>query len=267
MPTIPTHHAVGDTGHTTDHNLVSDVLNDHETRVTNLQGVQANYLVKTGGNIVTLTNPSGVAERVEIPAGTRDTTVWVKQVTYGGNRTFALDTYGQARLGAATTSEVPLTCWGYDSTHTGDLQRWRQYQAGPIVARVDALGNVFAPNLTPGTWTNLTLASGIAWKGDTSSRPQYRITGDRIELRGAIKKSDGTDFSTSPTTIATLPTLATPPYLMYFIVACELGSGMASVRLEITSAGVMKFYLITASSTPQTPAWVCIDGVAYSKTA
>lgn len=267
MPSIPSHHVVGDTGHTTDHNSIVDVLTDHEARLVSQAASISGSVVKAGSNIINVANPSGWYERVDIPAGTRDASVWVEQVTYGGKRTFGLDTYGQIRIDAATTSQVGLVVSGYSSSHATDIMRWRQYEGGTTLGRIDQNGNIYAPNITPGAWTNLTLASGIAWKGNASARPQYRVVGDRVELRGAIKKSDGTDFSTSPTTIATMPVGTTPPYLTYLIQACELGSGMASVRLEITTAGVMKFYLITPSSTPQTPAWMTLDGGWWSLTA
>lgn len=267
MPTIPSHHVVGDTGHTTDHNSMADVLTDHENRLVSQATSISGAVVKAGSNIINVTNPAGWFKRIDIPAGTRDSSVWVDQVTYGGKRTFGLDTMGQIRVDAAATTQVPFIASGYNSSHATDIIRWRQYEGGAILGRVDQNGNIYAPNITPTTWTNLTLASGIAWKGDASARPQYRVVGDMVQLRGAIKKSDGTDFSTSPTTITTMPSGTTPPYLTYLIQACELGSGMASVRLEITTAGVVKFYLITPSSTPQTPAWMTLDGAGWCLTA
>lgn len=266
MPTIPSHHVVGDTGHTTDHNAIVDTLTDHESRlVTQAAGVSS-AVVKGGSNIIGLTNPAGWFKRIDIPSGSRDAAVWVDQVTFGGKRTFGLDTMGQARLDAATTTQVPLIVSGYSNSHATDIVRWRQYEGGPTLGRIDQNGKIYAPNITPGAWTNLTLAGGIAWKGDSSSRPQYRIVGDRVELRGAIKKSDGTDFTATPTNVTTMPAGTIPPYLTYLMQACELGQGMASVRLEITNAGLVRFHLISYGGN-QSPGWVTLDGAWWSLTA
>lgn len=263
MATIPTHHVVGDPGHTDDHNAVTDVLNDHQTRVAALEGVQASYMVKTGANTITLTNPAGIAETITIPSGTRDTSVWVKSVSYGGTRTFALDTYGQPRFGAAMTTEVPLTVWGYSASQTGDLQRWRQYQGGPVLTRVGPDGTVYAPNITPGVWTNITLSSGLVWSSGLGSRPQYRIVGDCVELRGAVQKTTG-DFTTSPQDLGVIPTGAAPPYQTYGLGGSQFSAGQDHVRIEVQTGGLIRFYF--ASST-YTPTWVSLDNFRYSRTA
>jgi len=268
MPTIPSHHDVGDSGHTTDHNAITDVLTDHEARLAGVQTAQPNYMVKTGGNVINLTNPNGVSESVVIPAGTRDNAAFVKTVFFSGKRTFGLDTYGQLRVDAAFPSTVAAEVSGYDASQTADLQRWKQHSAGAVLARVSSNGTIFAPNITPGPWTNLTLASGVAWyTSSNQARPQYRVIDDRVELRGAIKKSDGSDFSGSPQQVGTLPAPAAPPYLLSTIVASELGAGTCLVRLTISTSGLITFDRITAVSGGYTPAWVSLDGVFFSKTA
>lgn len=262
MPTIPSHHVVGDAGHTSDHNAMADVLTDHESRVDALEAVQPTYMVKTGGNVINLTNPSGVFESVVIPAGTRDTTVYVEQVTYGGKRTYGLDTYGQARLGAATVTEVPLIVSGYSASHTGDLQRWRQYDTGATLARIGPDGTVYAPNVTPTTWTNISLASGLVAFGSGTAPPQYRLIGDRVFLRGVFKKSNGTDFTASAD-VGTLPPSASPPYLSYALGPSNFVNDEDHVRMEISSAGVIHFILRSG----HTPAWISIENINFSRTA
>lgn len=266
MPTIPSHHVVGDAGHTTDHNAITDVLTDHETRVTSLQAVQPTYMVKTGGNVINLTNPSGVSESVVVPAGTRDTTVYVKQVTYGGKRTFGLDTYGQARLSSATVADVPLEVFGYSSSQTGDLQRWRQYQTGSVLSRVDSAGNIYAPNLTPSAWTNISLNAAVASNSPgTGAPPQWRIVGDEVQLRGTVKKANNTDFTTSPQDLGTLPPQAYPPYIVYALAPANFVNDEAYGRLEVTTTGVVR--VLWRAGSGFSPAWFSLDGISFSRTA
>src|SRR5690242_16717749 len=118
MATIPSHHVVGDAGHTDDHNAMSDVLTDHDTRLGTLEGAQPTYLVKSGGNTINVANPSGVAGAIVIPSGTRDANAYVSAVTYGGVRTYGLDTYGQLRVGSAMDSTTPAEFYGQSSTQT-----------------------------------------------------------------------------------------------------------------------------------------------------
>lgn len=267
MPTIPSHHDVGDEGHTTDHNSMADVLTDHATSIGTLQTAQPTYYVKSGGNTINLANPAGTADAVVIPSGTRDTAAYVRTVTYGGKRTFGLDTYGQLRCDAAQPNLVPVEVAGFDASQSADLQRWRTYGAGGIVARVANDGTIYAPNITPGVWTNITLAAGIAWYSPGGAVPQYRLVGDCVELRGAVHHSNSSDFTGSGSPVGTLPPQACPPNLIYSVQASELGSGMASVRTQIATTGLIQFSLITPSGTPYTPAWMSLDGIRYSRTA
>lgn len=267
MATIPTHHEVGDEGHTSDHNLISDALTEHEQRITtaqtDLDALEAAALVKTGANVISVANPSGVAETVVIPAGTREVGIWLKSVTYGGVRTFGLDTYGQARLGAATPSEVPLSVWGYNNSQTGDLVRFRKYEAGPLLARVDANGNVYAPNITPTPWTNLTLNAGLVWNSALGTRPQYRMIGDMVQLRGNLQKSNGADFTSSPQDIATLPVGFRPPALFYSVQASAFRQSFGYSRTEILTTGLIRTYFWASTYNPD---WHTLDGITFSVT-
>lgn len=265
MATIPTHHVVGDAGHTDDHNATSDVLNDHQTRLGALEGVQAGYLVKTGANVVTVANPSGVASTIVIPTGTRDPNAYVSAVTYGGLRTYGLDTYGQLRVGSAMDATTPAEFYGQSSTQTSDLTRWRKTGVlGPVVARIDANGNVFAPNITPGAWTNITLTTGLVWATALGARPQYRIVGDCVELRGAIQKSTG-DFTTSPQDAGVVPANVAPPYMTYGLGGAQFTAGQDHVRIEVQPSGLIRFYFSPASD--YTPNWISLDNFRYSRTA
>lgn len=259
MPTIPTHHTVGDTGHTTDHNFLVDVLTDHELRLTNVQAAEANALVNSGQNTVTLTNPAGYAFHVVIPSGTRDNTAYIHTVTYGGKQTFGLDTFGQLRVSASATGNVPMEVAGYDSTQTADLLRFRQGSTGTVVSRVGPDGTVYAPNITPGAWANVSLSSGLQHAAATGATPQYRITGDRVEMRGSIEKTSG-NFTTSPVTLGSVPSGASPLNLTYFICATNFSGGYAWSRVQIGSNGSIQAYF---SSTNINPSWINLDGISY----
>lgn len=262
MPTIPSQHTVGDEGHTTDHNAIVDVLTDHEQKIAGIQAAQPGYLVNTGNNVITVTNPSGVAESVIIPAsGSRDSAAYIKGVTYNGRRTFALDTYGQPRLGAASVNDVPLIVWGYSSGQATDLQRWRKLEGGADVARIDKDGNFYAPNITPTAWTALTMASGIIHAPGLGSPPQYRLVGDMVELRGSFKKTSG-DFNVSPSDVGTLPVGARPPYPHVSITAANLVNDEAYIRLTVEVSGLIRFYFRSATYTPE---WASLDNIRFSK--
>lgn len=265
MPTIPTHHSVGDTGHTTDHNSIVDVLTDHEQRVTTLQTAQSGYMVKTGGNVVTLANPSGISEQVIIPSGVRDNTAAVAKVIYGGVQTYALDPYGHLRMSAADVGSVPAEVSGFSNSQLADLTRWRKAgSAGAIVSRVDKDGNVYAPNLTPTTWTGITMAAGLGWHSALGARPQYRLVGDMVELRGLFHKADSSPFTVSPTDIGTLPPGAAPPYGVYTMAGAQFVSGQLSVRMEIMASGLMRFYFQAPGYAPN---WASLDGIRFSRLA
>lgn len=265
MPTIPSHHVVGDSGHTTDHNAMVDVLADHETRIAGIQTAQPGYMLKSGNNTVSVANPSGYAENVIVPAGSRDGT-YVKSVTVGGKRTFGLDTNGQLRVSSYASTDVPFTVWGFDATQSADLTRWRTHEAGPIVARVDSVGNIYAPNITPSTWTNITLASGIAWNSTGGARPQYRVVGDVVELRGSVKRTTDTDFTVSPSDVGTLPVDVRPPYWVYSAQAANFVDSTGYVRVEVQTSGLIRFYFANSGVTYQ-PRWIQLDGIRYSRTA
>lgn len=260
MPTIPSHHAVGDTGHTTDHNSIVDVLTDHELRISNVQTAQTGALLNSGQNTVNVANPSGYAFHVVIPSGTRDNTAYVHTVSYGGKQTFGLDTFGQLRVSSSATGNVPMEIAGYDSTQTADLLRFRQGSTGTIVSRIGPDGTVYAPNVTPGVWNNISLSSGLHGSSSTGATPSYRITGDVVQVRGSVGKSDSSNFSTSPVTLGTLPSGASPLNIAYFITATNFVGGYAWARVQIGSNGSIQAYFSASNFNPN---WINLDGISF----
>lgn len=265
MASIPLHHSLGDVGHTTDHNSIVDVLSTHDTSISNVQTQVNNlgsvYFSKSGNNVVNVSNPSGYEANVVIPAGSRDSGAYIRTTTYGGRHTFELDSYGQARIGSAIDTTVPLEVYG-PSGQTGNLQNWRKGGVlGSVVAYVDANGNFGGPNITPSTWTNIPLAGNITWNFDIPI--QYRQVGDMVQLRGNVRRADGQNFNTGTVTIGTLPSGFRPPYLHYAAVGCANSNGNLYVRLEVQPGGGVVFYWNHGA---YQPSWVSIDNVAFSRT-
>lgn len=261
--TIPSHHNVGDEGHTDDHNAIADVLTGHEDRVAALETARPSFMVKTGNNIITLTNPSGTADQVIVPTGPRDNAALIRTVTVANKRVWWLDAYGQQRLEAASVDATPLVVSGYDNNQAGDLQIWQKHGTGAVLSWVDRNGSIYAPNLTPSDWTNLTLAPGIAWNPQLGTRPQYRTVGDKVELRGNVQKSNGSDFTVSPTDIGTVPPALIPPAYVYSVQGASFRAGYGYVRMEIVTSGLIRA-LFQAST--YAPAWISLDNISYSLT-
>lgn len=277
---IPIHHSLGDVGHTTDHNSISDVLQDHEADLSGLSssvgGLQTSisavqnqvnnlgvtYQAKAGNNTVTVSNPTGYEANVVIPPGTRDGTVFIHRTTYGGRSTFELDTYGQLRQGSATDATCPAEIYG-PSTQTDDLTRWRKGGLnGTTVARVDANGNIFGPNITPSGWSNIPLDGAVS--SNFGIPCQYRTIGDMVYLRGNVKKSNNSNFSSSPQTVGTLPSGFRPPYTVYTTQGAFFSGNFLQVRMEIQPGGSIVFYFPSGS---YQPTWVALDNLSFSRTS
>lgn len=268
MPTIPIHHSPGDLQHTQDHNSIVDVLNDQATDIFTAQGdiaaIPGLYMAKAGNNTVTVANPSGNGVIFVVPAGTRDAGAYVMTVVYAGKQTFGLDSYGQIRVSSAQDSLVPMEIFGSSSTQSADLLRFRKSGVfGSIVSRVDANGNFYAPNITPGAWTNLPLAGGIVAAYDVGTAPMYRLVGDEVQIRGACRKSDFSNFNSSPTQIGTIPSEYRPIYLTFAVTGAHLGGNFAWVRMEVGTNGLVQFYFPQGA---YQPSWVSLDGMRYSRT-
>lgn len=265
--TIPIHHAPGDLEHTEDHNSIVDVLTDHATDLVVIQSeisaLPNSFVSKSGNNVVQVANPSGYAMSFVIPPGSRDAGAYVMTVVYAGKQTFGLDSFGQVRVSSAQDALVPMEVFGASSAQTGDLLRFRKSGVfGEIVSRVDANGNFYAPNITPGVWTDLPLAGGIVAAYDVGSAPMYRLVGDEVQIRGGCRKSSG-NFNSSPTQIGTIPSGYRPLYLTFFTAGAALAGTFYSVRLEVGTNGLVQIYWPHGSYQPN---WVSLDGMRYSRT-
>ncbi len=266
--TIPIHHSPGDLEHTIDHNLIVDRLTDHASDIGVLESDAAAlpglYMSKSGNNTVNVANPAGNGVIWVVPAGTRNTGAFVMTAIYAGKPTFVLDAYGQLRAGPAADDLVPAEIFGASSTQSADLLRFRKNAIlGDVVSRVDANGNFYAPNITPTPWTNLDLAGGIVPNYAVGTAPMYRTIGDIVYLRGAVKKTDNTNFATSPVAIGTLPGGYRPVYLTFAITGAQLSGNYAWVRMEVGTNGLVQFYFPQGA---YQPTWVSLDGLQFSRT-
>lgn len=257
MPSIPSHHNVGDTGHAADHNAIVDTLQAHDQSIATLQGSTSGIMYVAGGNVSNITGTGTTWAKVNLPTGDRSTAADTYQVFHGVNKIFWLDGFGRPRVKTDDPTHIPCV---YDTVagQTANLGEWRVN--GMTKVSFDKNGNVLAPNVTPGAWTGITLQSGITAYGSNTAPPQYRIVGDEVQLRGAVKKSSGSDFSSSPQIVGTIPAAARPAYLTYTATARTSVNGRTSARLEVNPDGTISIYFEPSD----TPTWLGLDNVRYS---
>lgn len=252
MP-IPSHHVVGDGGHTSDHNAISDALNAIDSQISDLQSTTVGIFYITGGNVSAINDAITTWARINLPAGDRSAAVDIYQVFHGSNKIFWLDGEGKPRVKNDDPTHI---VWVVDSVsgQTANIAEWRVN--GTAVASIQANGSIVAPNITPGGWQPLTLAAGL--KPNTFGYPpQYRQHGDKIEFRGNIVKSNGSNFSTIATQLATLPAGLLPLEDAFGVAADQLLSDAPALRLQAQPDGTLWMYA------NNTPAWVTIDGFSY----
>lgn len=261
MP-IPSHHAVGDTGHAADHNAIVDTLTAHDQSITTLQGVTTGLFYISGNNTSNISGTSNWWAKVVVPLGNRDSAADVFSLFQNTKKTSWFNGYGEARFSAADPTHVPVIVSPYDGTQSADLQRWTD-ASGTTLAKVDRLGNITGANTDWGPWTDITLQSGINWYQHSTHKPQYRVKGSDVQLRGVVSKSNGTDFTTSPVTLGTLPTGARPTALVYNSVARQANGNTLIARLEVASTGTITVYLNTDAS----GAWISFDNTQFSTLA
>ncbi|MGW5633954.1 hypothetical protein [Streptomyces sp. NPDC003832] len=130
-----------------------------------------------------------------------------------------------------------------------------------IVITQSSAGNWLAWGRTTSTdpdWTALTLAAGYINPGHGYTA-SYLREGRRIWLRGRIGPTAGTIANGA--TLLTLPGPIVPadsPSVAWSV-ARDASVFPATLRLEITSAGVVRTF-----QTPDPPTWVALDGISYT---
>ena len=126
-----------------------------------------------------------------------------------------------------------------------------------------ALNAVIEEALGAVAWTALPLESGYVSNADSFGHPpQYRKVGDRVELRGVLRKASGSFTSNSQVTVATLP-VGFRPSVIVLGSAAHTGSTSGNVgRLDANPDGTVRFL-----PAPSGVTWVALDGLSFSMTA
>jgi hypothetical protein len=140
--------------------------------------------------------------------------------------------------------------------------------AGPTLRVQDVgpvTGAVPAPNPTP-AWQNLTLVSGWTAYGAPYLTPQYRLIGDEVELRGAVKNATAMTLP-SPSTVTTLPVGYRPPGNQEFGCAGGGSDGwFAPLIVEVASNGTVTIFR-TAQGAAAPHAISTLDAIRFSVSA
>ncbi len=122
--------------------------------------------------------------------------------------------------------------------------------------------NVWRP-LSPGPWKAFSFLSGYSAHG---GGPAYRIINGTVELRGLIRRTNGSNFVTNyESQFGTLPAEARPAGgWRYFSAATNFsitnGVNYHSARLAMTTEGAMLYSVPVNAKTN----WISLDGVRFS---
>ncbi len=257
---IPAVHNVGDTGHTADHALIVQILNDYQAAITSLQSGGGNIFRTVGGNVCVI--PVGTTQQfytLTLPTGNRDSAVDTISVFYGPAKVFSLNGYGELRIFPGAANHVPAIIQGLLS-QTADLLQMKDV-SGNVITRFGADGsasmsalNYQGPTGTVETWHKFNpLQSGWsvlnpftgAWVRKLASPP------NSIQLSALLSVNqsavgDGTQ-------IATLPAGYAPSTQLTFPVTADvekLSSGSAeSPRMKLDTSGNLTVYGISNFAT------------------
>lgn len=192
----------------------------------------------SGGNSVTITDSAlanGFAQ-VNLNYTSDGLTPDALAFYHNGVRTGYHNEKGEIRARPAANNSVPFRVQQRTTSQTANLTEWTE-ASNTILARVDANGNIFAPNLTPSAWqsleypTNAAAAAGFAPAG-VRLEPLTQV----VRMRGAIQIT-APGFS-SGTTIATVPVGYRPPATFRCITRFA-GSGSAGVFITIATTGAV----------------------------
>lgn len=260
----PSDKEVGDPGHTDDHNAITTVLVDHEERLAVVELATDSTLVNDEPNVVQLNNTTNSYHtHVELPAGDRSGQPDAFGFRRSGELVSGFNGNGYPRTRSHAPQDIPHVTQAHAS-QAADLYQWRS-DAGSVMARVDAQGNIYGGNVTPTDFSNITLSGNYQWDSTAGNRPQYRQVGDWVELRGALRRTDSSAivFSGSPLLIGSLPpTVGAPGGFRSIQPTQQTGSGFFC-QLIISPDGSIRI----SGDGAHSPLWVSLDNVRFSRTA
>lgn len=263
MTIPPPDKQVGDPGHTEDHNLIAQVLIDHDARLQGAETILEDAITTVSPSDVNLDNSENPRHTyINLPSGDRSGQPDVFGVYRGGSRVTALDGNGYLRSRAVSASDVVRRTQAH-ANQSADLDQWLD-SSGNIIARVDAQGKFHdGGNVSPTSPMSITLAGGLQWDSTAGSRPQYWQLGEYVELRGSIRTETGAafDFSGSQVLLGSLPV--------------DLGAPSGHRSIQPTQQTVNGFFCqvivspngtVWAQGDPShRPLWISLDGIRFRK--
>jgi len=212
----------------------------------------------SGGNSITITNPAlanGFAQ-VNLDYTSDGSTPDGLAFYYNGVRTGYHNEKGELRSRAAATNSVPFRVQQRSNSQTANLTEWTQSD-NTILARVDATGNLYAPNLTPSAWQDLTYpANAAAAAGFAQAGVRLEPLTQVVRMRGAIQIT-APGFATG-VTIATVPVGYRPPATFRCITRFA-GSGSAGVFITVATTGA----ITVAANLTSSDNVVAIDNISW----
>lgn len=217
-----------------------------------VDGTEVGYIDRSGGLVASSLIAKGVA------GGTADLLSAKTSAGVGLEVTEA----GRAGLGTTAGSATALHVRAFATGDTALRILRIAGQTGNLISvvdensavlfRVSSDGTVTAPNISPGDWTDLGLASGYV---TFEATPQYRMTygGKKVELRGSVKRSAGGGIGDG-SVIMTVPGWCRPLDTVRIPVAAAVDTSGVAANLKIVPAGQANL------AATGLPTWVCIQG-------
>jgi hypothetical protein len=160
-PAIPAQHNIGDTGHTGDHNSITDFLASHQASIVTLMSFIETAMAETDNNI-TISDQVSWVLKVNVPSGTRGTAPPIIACFSGTTLVGGINAYGELFAGPALPTRPAFVVKGLVG-QTANLQDWSN-SAGTLLSSVNADGSISVPYLTAAT----TIAAGTAITAATS---------------------------------------------------------------------------------------------------
>lgn len=260
----PSDKEVGDAGHTDDHNAITTVMVDHQERLAIVEAGATSVVFNDEPNDISVNNTTNAYHtQIEIPSGDRSGQPDVWSIVRSAERIFGFNGNGYPRSRSNSATDIHYVAQAHP-TQTADLAQWVS-ATGTVLARVDAQGRFQGGNVTPGAWTNIILSGTYQWDSTAGNRPQWRQVGDKIEVRGALRRQDSDPivFTGSPLLIGSMPPSSGAP-----------GGARAIQPTQQTSNGIYCQAIISPDGTiritgdgSHSPLWVSLDGISFSLTA